>query len=511
MLCLPHSLFAQQVTYAEPVRLGSGLRIELIGKSENYYWAAQILHQQNNNRHSKPPGRELQGFELYDARLRLIREDQPLVLPGTRKQWLVTGKNCLDQLMITSAEGKTRLICSRYYTDGQKEKQIRLLDSLPLTMDPSAFLLIRSQDHSKILILAFDNSDDWTTRAYALLFDSDWHALYHQLIGHALFSQPCIQDDEIGFPGESFDNLPIKLANNGEWLMAAPSRTSQNFSLLHACANGTDYQIREIPISPYYHPEDVAMSIDNTLQKMSVGVLSSYPKTSFKNVQITNYSIAEGRFDFDTSYRFSTQTPELQNKNLSRENFMAVPGGGYLLMKEYGIPYDFNKTENPFISNWEAAYLLAHYAEPDPSSSSWSAGIKVNQGLRPLPLIRNRGDLNFFYFPAVKLDSTWSGSLFMEQRAEPNNPELSYLMVPDQGKLYIIYNSLDGFEDPTATSTTLDNQGKQTGDALIFWKINRRLNFQKAHRFTEHEVALPYLENPQNGFAILRLDGRPAD
>jgi len=507
MLWFPHGIFAQHVLYAGPFRMASGFRIEVIGKSGNDYWAAQILHPDNPYRHRGSTEAALRQFELYDTRLRLIREDQPAVLPGTRKQWLVAGKNSLDQLMLTGDEGKTRLICSRFYTDGQRERQIRMLDSLPFSTDPSAFLLVRSEDHSKILFIAFDNSDEMTTRVYAVLFDEEWNTLYHQVISHVLFSQPCIQDDEIGFPGESFDNLPVKLANNGEWLMAAPSRISQNFSLFHACANGADYQFREIPISPYYKTEDVAMSIDNDRQEMSVGVLSGYPKTSLKTVQITNYSIEEGRFDFDTSYRFSTQTREWRDKNLSRENFMAVPGGGYLLLKEYGMPYEIGKTETPFFSNWEAAYLLAHYAESGPSKTAVPTGFNVNPGLRPIPLIRNRGDLSFFYFSSVKQDSTWSGSLFMEQHTEVNNPDLSYLMIPDHNKLYLIYNSLEGSEMPVATATTLNRQGKPTGDALIFWEMNKGLNFQKAHRFAKDEVSVPYLGNPQNGFAILRLNG----
>ena len=94
----------------------------------------------------------------------------------------------------------------------------------------------------------------------------------------------------------------------------------------------------------------------------------------------------------------------------------------------------------------------------------------------------------------------------MEQHTETNNPDLSYLMVPDNGKLYIIYNSLENAEEPIATTTTLNRQGKPTGDDLIFWRMNRQLNFQKAHRFATDEVAIPYLGNPQNGFAILRMN-----
>jgi hypothetical protein len=492
--------------YAESVRTHSGLHMQVIGKSDNFYWAVQLLRQKNLNRYNRSSGPELQGFALFNSKLDLVREDEPLSIPGIQKQWLLAGKNCLDQILLTASNGTTRLFCCRYYTDGQKGNQIRLLDSLPFITHPSAFLLIRSADHSKILLAAFDNSDEVVTRLHALLFDAEWHPLYHQVISHSFFSQPCIQDDEISFPGESFDNLPIKLANNGEWLMAAPSCVSRNFSLFHVCSNGSDYQFREIPISPYYQTEDVAMSIDNDLQEMSVGVLTGYPNTSLKNVQITNYSIAQGRFDFDTSYRFSTQTRGVRNKNLSQESFMAVPGGGYLLMKEYGLPFEFDKMETPFIGNWEAAYFLANYTEPNPNKSSLTGGYSLNPGLRPIPFVRNQGDLNLFYFPAVRKDSTWSGSMIMEQQAESNNPDLSYLMVPDKDKLYMVYNNLEDSGDPMAMNTTLNRQGKPTGDELIFWKVNKLLNFQQAHRFAEEEIAVPYLDGQKNGFAIIRLE-----
>jgi hypothetical protein len=416
----------------------------------------------------------------------------------------MTGTNCLDQFIVTGTNVKTKLICRRFYNDGQREKQIKILDSLPFGTDPSSLLLVRSEDHSKNLFVAFDNTDESLTRIHAVLFDANWNQIYHQIISRSIFAQPCIQEDEISFPGESFDDLPIKLANNGEWLMATPSRISRNFTLFHVCANGSEYQIREIPLSPFYKMEDVAMSIDNDKQEMSVGLLSRYLTSSLKSVQITNYSISGGRFDFDTSYHFNTQVKD--TRNLSHERFIAVPGGGYLLMKEYGIPMESDKTKMPFLGSWEAAYLMANYTENPLQKKGEENGYNLNHGLSPIPLIRDRGDLNLFYFPAISKDSTWSGSMLMEQEAETNNPDLSYLVVPDKDKLYIIYNNTDGSSSkPMATNTTLNWRGQPTGDALVFWKMNRMLNFQSAHQFSLNEMAIPYSTNQQTGFAIIRL------
>ena len=311
LIGLPGNLIAQNVIYSETIHASSGLRIRVIGKTENYYWTVR-LQKQKNDRTQISATTELLGFDLFDARLNLLRQNDPYSIAGTAKQWLMTGKNEMDQVMLTVSPKKTRLVCSRLSKEG--EKQIRVLDSFPFPADPSGALMVRSEDRSKILFIAFENTEEMNTRLHAVLFDENWNTIYHRVISDSLFSQPYIQDDEIGFPGESFDNFPIKLANDGEWLMAGPSRVSRHFTLFHSCANGIDHQFREIMVSPFYKVEDMAMSIDNEKQEMSVGLLSRYLNTSLRNVRITNYSISQGRFDFDTSYRFNTQHRNARNK-----------------------------------------------------------------------------------------------------------------------------------------------------------------------------------------------------
>ena len=93
----------------------------------------------------------------------------------------------------------------------------------------------------------------------------------------------------------------------------------------------------------------------------------------------------------------------------------------------------------------------------------------------------------------------------MEQNAESNNPDLSYLLFPSGDKLYILYNDVDLSQDPLATGTALTNSGRKTDDNLIFWKRDKGLNFQKAHHFSSSEVAVPYADNQRAGFAIINL------
>jgi len=503
ILWLPGKTNAQRVIYSESINTRVPTRFQVIGKSDNFYWVARLQQQKIKLRHTQEPKIEIQDFELFDERLHLINERSPIDIPGTVKQWLMTGNKGLDQVMSIPSVSNTRIFCNRYRSNQAADS--RLIDSLPFSANASSILLVRSENEAFILLVAFENTDPESTFAHIHLFDADWNPVYRKVISNIEFSQPCIQDDEIGFPSESFDNLPIKLANNGEWGMVFPSHFSHHFSLFHACPNGEDYFFKEIAVAPFYKMEDISMSIDNDRQEMTIGLLSGYRNTSLKSVQVCNYSMREGRFDFDTSYRFNEQARDIRSKNLSHESFVSVPQGGYMLLKEYGSSFEFEKPNIPPLSSWESAYLLANYSEANSGEKEMKSGYKLNHGLSPIPAVRNKGDLNLFYFPAISKDSTWSAVLEMEQHAETNNPDLSYLLLPAKNKLYLIYNSQDGSTDPLATATTLNIHGETTGDGLVFWKMDKMLNFQNARRFTADEVVVPYLNNQRPGFAIIRL------
>lgn len=502
-LWLPGKLNAQRVIYSESINTREPIRFQVVGKSENFYWVAKLQSQKLKLPHGQERHIEIQDFELFDNRLHLLSEQSPVYIPGTVKQWLMTSDKGLDQVVSTPTGNNTRIFCNRYQPDGIAKS--RLIDSLPFSANASSILLVRSENQSFILMVAFENSDPESTIVHIHLFDAGWNPVYRKVISNIQFSQPCIQDDEIGFPSEGFDNLPIKVANNGEWGMIFPSHISHHFSLFHACPNGEDYFFKEIAVAPFYKMEDVSMSINNDRQELSVGLLSTYRNTSLKNVQVFNYSMREGRFDFDSSYHFNEQARDIRSKNLSHASFISVPDGGYILLKEYGSLFEFENPNMPPLSNWESAYLLANYSEPNSGEKEIKQGYTRNRGLSPIPTVRNKGDLNLFYFPSVSNDSTWSAVLETEQHAETNNPDLSYLLLPSKNKLYLIYNSLNGSADPLATTTTLNTHGETTDDGLVFWKMDRMLNFQNARRFTADEVGVPYMNNQRPGFAIIRL------
>jgi hypothetical protein len=505
LIWLPGRLNAQQVLYAESFHARASAYFQLIGKSEPYYWVEKLQRQKSYNHHLPQVTTELLSFGVLDPRLNLLGEYPATRLQGTLKQWLVCGRQGMDQMMVIHEPGKTKFICSHFQLNDIKSIQTRLIDSLPFSAEASSLLLVRSEDQSKILLLAFETTDSEPNRLHAMLFNSDWNPIYHVVLSDEQFAQPCIQDDEISFPAESFDNLPIKLADNGEWLMAGPSRISRNFSIFHAGPNGIHYYFREVPLSPFYRMEDIAMSVDNGRQEMSVGLLSAYANTTMKNVQVFNYSMQKGKFDFDSAYHFNTQYRDTRTKNLFHESFMAVPGAGYVLMLEYGKPKESDKQPVSEFNYWESTYLLTHYKEMNKDQEPVKNGYTLNSGLRPLPTVRNPGDLNLFYFPAVRKDSAWSGILDIEQHSDANNPFLSYLLVPTGNKLYMLYNHFDDYSEGLATTKTLNNQGQSTDEPMVFWQMDKLLNFQNARRFAANEVSVPFSEKQPTGFAVIRL------
>ena len=118
--------------------------------------------------------------------------------------------------------------------------------------------------------------------------------------------------------------------------MASESVTNLNYLLFHIYGDGKSFYYQEIPLSPYYNMEEMAMSINNADQEMSVGLLSRYGNTSLKNVQVSHYSMTQNHFDFDSTYQFNTLANRLNNQSLSNESFISIPGEGYMLFREYG-------------------------------------------------------------------------------------------------------------------------------------------------------------------------------
>jgi hypothetical protein len=117
----------------------------------------------------------------------------------------------------------------------------------------------------------------------------------------------------------------------------------------------------------------------------------------------------------------------------------------------------------------------------------------------------DRGDLSMYYFPSGRGDSSWSGMISQEQITELNSPNLSYLIVPLQDRLFCLYNSFVHNDQLYAASTVLNRKGQ----GVLFWGLKAPLDFQRSRQVAKDQVVIPYQRFNRPGFAVVELDGPP--
>lgn len=255
--------------------------------------------------------------------------------------------------------------------------------------------------------------------------------------------------------------------------------------------------------------EDLALSVDDENGQAIAGILSTFRYPALKNAQIVHYSLTKQALEFDSSYRFSTLAgARVKNENLVHERFIPVSQKGFMLLKEYGRSNDSPDVGAAVNDQWDIETLFISNA----ISSSWVTPPITRDGytrydrLGGMRSLYARGDLNLFYLPAQSTDSCWSGIINKEQLTELNSPFLSYLVVPDKGRIYFLYNSFFGKEEQFGSTTVLDQHGNlQQSGALVFWKFNITLDFQQSRQIAQNEVAVPYANYHRSGFAIIRF------
>jgi len=495
-------LTAQRVLYSPFIDDRYSSHFEIAGKTADYYW---LLKEKNQS--SKRQILLQQGFEVYDNRLKLVNTVPNFTIPDNAlKEYLIGGIKYFDKLLLLKEGDKTSVSLQRFSQDGSLTGDEKAVFTFPFTESGNSFLLVRSEDKKKILLLCFQSVTESSPMLHAVLFNENWEHLSYRTYHHPNITQPMIQDDFTSYPIEHFNSSAVQLADNGQWLMASPSRTSNNFLLLHFCDDDNSFSYKEIRLAEYSQLDDVAVSIDNNQGDAFAGVLSKFHYSALKNVQVVHYSIPKQAFDFDSSYRFNTLPGnKLKDENLVHESFVTVPGNGFLLLKEYGKEYsstfDYDNSWDP-----EAFFSNASFTNSFIPIQTNNDGYARFNKLISAGNTYHRGDLTLFYFPAKKNDSCWSGLMNKEQTTDMNSPSLSYLFIPTKNKLALVYNSTYKNGDQYGTSSFLDTRGNTLNDGgVIFWKFNYLLNFQQSKQIDGNEVALPYQVNQRKGFAIIRF------
>lgn len=509
-------LSAQEVSYCEPYADRFTLRQEMLGKIGDFYWVSAITRRRPTH---QEPNTEERNFVVYDSRMNVISLilDPPYSISSI-KEYLVAADDHFDRVQLLNADNKeTEVRLQRYLPDGQLAGPDHNIAVLPFTESGNSFMMVRSQDRRSILLLGFESVSASTPKLHALLFDENWQLLSNRVYRHPHLSQPMIQDDYSTYPLEDFNPGPLKLANSGEWLMLAPSRMNHNFLLFHFQPADTGIICKEINLPGTASMEDVCVSIDNSNGDVVAGVLSTFHYSPLKNIEAVHYSMVSKTFSFDSSYRLTTLNGRrIHNDNIVKENFVAVPGRGFLLLKEYGRPfplddmeddYDYDEGYDPnllFVSNDIPDAGPSSPRLPEPKYGYARYHSTVN------PPWHDRGDLSLYFFPASRSDSCWSGMISEEQITELNSPNLSYLMVPMQDRLVFLYNSFVHGEKQYASTTVIDPRGEQvTNEGIIFWGLKNTLNFQLARQVAPDQVVIPYdiyvngTANGKVGFAVV--------
>ena len=493
----------------------------MLGKIGDYFWVSAITRRKVMRHSGENASTEERSFVVYDSRMNVVNliGDPPYVISSI-KEYLIATDDHFDRVHLLNSDNKeTEVRIQRYTEDGELAGPDHNIAVFPFSESGNSFMMVRSQDRSRILLLGFESVAGASPRLHAYLFDQEWQLLSKKIYRHPWMTQPMIQDDYSTYPVEDFNNGPVKLADNGEWLMMAPSRVNHNFLLFHF-TNTDSVVCKEINLPGTSSMEDVCLSLDNNNGDVAAGVLSTFHYAPLKNIQAVHYSMVSRTFSFDSSYRITTLSGKrIRNDNLVKENFVAVPGRGFLLLKEYGRPYglDDEVDDDEFDQGFDPNLLFASNDIPD-----GSAGPSV---VRRLPQPRygyaryrstvnppyhDRGDLSLYFFPTSRQDSCWSGLISQEQVTELNSPNLSYMIVPMQDRMVFLYNSFVHGEKMYASSTVIDPRGEQvTNEGILFWGLKNTLNFQEARQVAPDQIVIPYdiyvngNANGKVGFAVV--------
>ncbi|HET9824132.1 MAG TPA: hypothetical protein VFP87_02295, partial [Chitinophagaceae bacterium] len=198
-------LCAQKVLYSPFIGNQPETRFEVIGKAGDYYWV-QKSRKRSRTKDALEPwtnDKEL-SLEVYDARMNLVRSIPSSISTTLVKEYFVAGKQNLDQLLFLPGEQKINVILNRYLADGSMIQSVDTLASFPMRMKCEDFLLIRSQDKSKVLLLGFESVSESPPILHAMLFDGNWRMITRTVYSDNNISKPMVQYDRVDYAVEDY-------------------------------------------------------------------------------------------------------------------------------------------------------------------------------------------------------------------------------------------------------------------------------------------------------------------
>jgi len=178
-LLLAGKMAAAQQIYYSPFIPDS---FDVAAKAGDLYWVESKAGYRPGGRRATSRSRPgAQTFDLYDSKLRwqALVSTGPLT-PDVFKEYYLGSDAYFDQVYLRADAAGTSVTLNRYSAQGLPLAGNKKIADLPVWERASSFLLARSQDRTKILLLAFEAVPEDGLRLHALLFDADWQVLSYK-------------------------------------------------------------------------------------------------------------------------------------------------------------------------------------------------------------------------------------------------------------------------------------------------------------------------------------------
>jgi hypothetical protein len=493
---------AQSVSYSSTVSNDINTRFEVIGKAGNFYWLYKTkkYNTYKNGAATWSP-KEDRSFEVYDERLIRVKEIRSPLSDSVLKEYLVPQKASFDQLLFKKSGNKISVVVNRFAQDGAEVKNAHLFD-FPHGMALEDILVTRSPDRTKILLLGFVSATNVTPDLHAKVYTGDWGLLHDTVYKEANLVQPFIQYDRTEYVRESSDATPIKILNNGDWLMVAPARLKNSHVLFHFKKENNSFVQVDMQQPKNAGIEYFSLSVKEGVDAY-IGILENSTPTD-KRLRMMQYSLIQNSLGYDTAYTFRLPNSFKNVEYQFEEEFIQIPGKGFMYVKEYGRQYFVDDYGDQIMLDDEGEYTA--YANRVGKLKFNEDEYTRNSSLSDTKKKFKRGDLSVRYFPFHPADSCWGGLIHVEQATELRYANLSYACVPSGDKIVFLYNSLAKNLHKVSSTIILDHKGQAVDEGVIFWRPDRVLNFQKARLINPGELFVPFDRHGLQGFAIIRFN-----